>query len=325
MPGRYAIAAPNVPADDRSGALGKRLLSLLTRQAERDLRWLAQEQKGRQGPPHDYRFMFFGTAQQEKYPWLIMHQVEDCALEFAVLARFGPEKTVSGVSRDELVEMALGFIRAVAQTHPVNGEVKGCRIAWDRFDALRHDFVLGLAAWLLWDKVDGPTQLLLARMLEHDADSWCKGPAPAKLYDDTQAESNAWSSSGMALAYCLLKNHPRRAVWGEKAQELMISAYATAADVASDRLVDGKPLNKWLTGPTIRPATSFRCCQALCAAPSSCGHSTASTRWRGSVRRSRWGGGWDIRSILACTGGRSRTTSFGGCSARAASRCPTIR
>ena len=250
---RYAIAAPVMPAEDRSGELGERLLRVLTRQAERDLCWLAEEQKGRQDPPHDYQFMFYGTSQTEEYPWIIMHQVEDCAMEFAVLSRFGPREGVAGVSRDELVKISLGFIRAVAQTHPVNGQTTGCRVAWDRFDALRHDYAVGLAAWLLWDKVDGPTQLLLARMLEHDADAWCTGPAPAQLFDDTQAESNAWSSSGMALAYCLLKNHPRRAIWGEKAKELMISAYATAADVASDRLVDGKPLNKWLRAPNAFP------------------------------------------------------------------------
>ncbi len=75
---------------------------------------------------------------------------------------------------------------------------------------------MGLALWLLWEDVDEGLRLLLARMLEYDADSWCDGPDLAQLYDGTQAVANAWSSSGRALAYCLLKRHPSREVWGQR-------------------------------------------------------------------------------------------------------------
>ena len=253
MDDRYLIAGPTLPEEDLSGPLGRRLLALLARQADRDLRWLHTECTGHELSAHDYDFLFRGPARYPGHPYLIMHQVGDCALQFAVLALFGPHDEVAGHSREELRSTALGLMRALCATHPVADPPEACNVTWDPFDWLRHDFVLGLAAWLMWEQVDPGTQRLLGMVLEHDANSWCAGPAPAQLYDDTQAESNAWSSSGMALAYCLLKRHPRREVWGEKAKELMISAYATEADVCSDRLVDGKPLSQWLTGPNAFP------------------------------------------------------------------------
>jgi hypothetical protein len=46
MHGCYLITPPSVPAEDLVGPLGQRLLALLSRQAERDLRWLRQEAAG---------------------------------------------------------------------------------------------------------------------------------------------------------------------------------------------------------------------------------------------------------------------------------------
>lgn len=249
MHDRYRIPMPEIPDEDRSGPLGPRLLALLTGQAERDLSWLQTECEGRAISPHDYLFLFREPTRRPAHPLHVMYQVGGCALQLAVLALFGPKEAVAGRCREELRATALGLIRALCATHPVADPLQTSNVTWDRFSCLRHDFVLGLAAWLLWDEVDAATRVLVARLLEHDADLWCGFPAPAQLYDDTQAESNAWSSSGMALAYCLLKHHPRREVWGERAKELMISAYATEADVSSERLVDGKPLSRWLTGP----------------------------------------------------------------------------
>lgn len=253
MDDTYRITGPTIPPEDLSGPLGPRLLRLLTRLAERDLLWLERDCAGHDVSGHRYDCLFQGPPRYPGHPYALMHQVSGCALQFAVLALFGPHDQVEGHSRDDLRATALGLLRALCATHPVADPPAGCNIHWDHFDALRHDYVLGLALWLLWEDVDEPLRLLLARMLEHDANPWCGYPAPAQLYDDTQAESNAWSSSGMALAYCLLKRHPRRETWGEKAQELMISAYATEADVHSECVVDGRPLREWLTGPNAFP------------------------------------------------------------------------
>lgn len=110
-----------------------------------------------------------------------------------------------------------------------------------------------MGAWLLWETLKPETQLLVAQILEHDADLYNQEQAPARLYDDTQGESNAWTASGLALAYCMLQQHPRRNVWGAKAKEFMVTAYATDKDVTSTRLVDGKRLNQWLRAPNAFP------------------------------------------------------------------------
>ena len=66
---------------------------------------------------------------------------------------------------------------------------------------------------------------------------WLPGSPTRAL---TSRPSVKTTASGLALAFCMLKQHPRRGLWGEKAKEFMISAYATAADVQSRRVVDGK-------------------------------------------------------------------------------------
>ncbi len=251
IPAQYVIPAPTLPVEDLSDVFGNRVLALLTRQAERDLIWL--EQQGQWNASYDFGFLFAMNPASLSYSGTYqLYQVGNCALMFTILSLFGTEDEVSGRSREELAGMALGLIRAKAQTHPVINS-DSWRNYWPHFNRLRQDFVLGLAAWLLWDQVDESTQLLLAQIFEYDANSWAAGRAPAQLYGDSQAESNAWSGGGMALICCMLQNHPSRAVWSEKAKELMISAYATAADVADTRLVDGKPLNEWLTGPNAFP------------------------------------------------------------------------
>ena len=98
----------------------------------------------------------------------------------------------------------------------------------------------------------------VAQIIEHEADRFLDRPAPARLHGDTQAESNAWTGGGIAVAACMLKSHPHRKRWAEKANEYMISAYATPKDVKSDEVVDGKPLSEWLTAPTHLKITPWR-------------------------------------------------------------------
>ena len=173
---------------------------------------------------------------------------------WAILLRFGdPEELMPGVARGDLERTAIGVIRAVARSHPANGHPRAQPGWWNKHWALRIDYIYGMGAWLLWDKLDAETRIEVARVLEYDADLYNNEPAPARLDDDTQAESNAWTSSGLAVAHCMLKNHPRRAIWGERAKEWMISAYATQRDVDSDRVVDGRPLRQWLKAPNLFP------------------------------------------------------------------------
>jgi hypothetical protein len=240
-PGQYRVAPVKIPDGDLSGELGPRLLALLSNQAARNLR-LMEIDRRKAGIEDPYAvvsdtpyFEFFAAGS---------------AYAAAVLVRFGtPGETMAGLSREQLRRRAKGMVEAVAGDHHLGGGAK----QWSRFRSARIVHLLGMASWLLWEDLDRRTQLLVARIIEHEADRFLDRPAPARLYEDTQAESNAWTGGGLAVAACMLKSHPHRRLWADKANEYMISAYATADDVASDQVVDGKPLNQWLTAPNAFP------------------------------------------------------------------------
>lgn len=252
VPFIYQVRPPQFPAADLSGEVGQRLLGLLRIRGRKLFDWAGREcrESGRDGDgldlplpdkPGDGLDYTLYRATGAVYAW-------------AILLRFGdPEEPLPGVSRSDLERTAAAVVRGVARTHPANGDARAQPGWWNKHWALRIDYIYGMGAWLLWDKLDAGTRLQVARVLEFDADLYNNEPAPARLDGDTQAESNAWTSSGLAVAYCLLRNHPRRAIWGERAKEWMISAYATARDVDSDRVVDGRPLRRWLTGPNLFP------------------------------------------------------------------------
>ena len=238
---RYRVEPARIPDEDLSGALGPRLLKLLSDQVARNLKAMENDRKrtGVEDP----------NAIVSDIPYFEFF-VAGTAYAAAVLVRFEePGKTVGDPPREQLLDNAVRMIQAVARDHRLGGGNE----EWSTFRSARILHLLGMAAWLLWEELDGPTRLLVAKILEHEAERFLNRPAPARLYGDTQAESNAWTGGGIAVAACMLKSHPHREFWAEKANEYMISAYATARDVASDEVIDGKPLNQWLTAPNAFP------------------------------------------------------------------------
>ncbi|MBT7162145.1 MAG: hypothetical protein HN904_05165 [Victivallales bacterium] len=247
----YLVGSAAVPAEDRSGEAGERLLRLLSSQAAHGLKWVGDVTAEAGGGDEEFAVP---SGKDMAWPLHVLYNAATNAYMFAVLARFGvPGVSMGGISRERMEQMGVAMVRAVAGTHPVNGDPEAAAGRWGKWWALRMDHLFGMGAWLLWEQLPPVTQELVARILEHDADLYNQDQAPALLYDDTQGESNAWTAGGLALAHCMLKQHPRRGLWGEKAKEFMISAYATEADVTSERVVDGKPLNRWLQAPNAFP------------------------------------------------------------------------
>lgn len=236
----YRVDPPMVPPDDRSGDLGQRLLALLRIQVQRNLVCLERDRRER------------GIED----PSVIVTDIPYCGhflggsiCAFAVLARFGGDEGEGDLSTEKLEQTAVSIIHAWTEAY----EAGQREAVWGDFASGRFLYLLGLGAWLLWHRLDEGLRASVARILEVETDRFLAGPAPAQLYDDTQAESNAWHGAGIAAVSCMLKYHPHRALWDEKAKEYLISAYATVEDVASDRVVDGKPLREWLTGPNAFP------------------------------------------------------------------------
>jgi len=241
VPEAYRVTAAKIPDEDLSGPLGPRFLKLLSNQVARNLETMKNDRV--KAGIEDEIAIVSGTPYFEYF-------ATGTAYAAAVLVRRGePGKTMGGLPPEQLLRRAVRMIEAVAREHRLGGGDK----EWSTFNSARIVHVLGMAAWLVWEELDRPTQLLVARIIEHEADRFLDRPAPARLRGDTQAESNAWTGGGIAVAACMLRSHPHRELWAQKANETMISAYATARDVASDEVVDGKPLNQWLTAPNAFP------------------------------------------------------------------------
>lgn len=230
----YEIAAGRFPEADLSGDFGRRVLRLLAIQVDRNLDDLGERGSG-------VRIERFAPSE----PRYLHHFLGTNAFALAVLALAGPEEAWPGVGADELLATSVDCIEALVATHPLAGGAE----EWSAFSAGRFMYHLATTAILLGGKLPATTRDLAGRILAAQADRFRGRPAPAQLRDDTQAESNAWHGGGIAAAACALPHHPHRDEWEQKALEYMISAYATEADVVSDRIVDGRPLREWLTGP----------------------------------------------------------------------------
>jgi hypothetical protein len=252
IPEPYRIEPLRLPGPDHSGEVGQRLLRLLSLQVEQGLRWIEKERAV--SGIADERFIIHGCTNIGAVPAYDLGQAVSCLSALAVLSRCGqPDETMAGTTPEKLQRTAAALIRATLDSHPAGGGPNPQAAWWDKFWGIRLHYHLALGASLVWNSLDAPTQLRLARVLEREADLFLAKPVPAQMRKDTHSEFNAWNGAGMAAVACLLKHHPRRTAWADKARELMLSAYATPQDVASSRVVDGKPLNQWLTAPNAFP------------------------------------------------------------------------
>jgi hypothetical protein len=102
----------------------------------------------------------------------------------------------------------------VAESHPANGNPRAQPGWWNKHWALRIDYIYGLGAWLLWDRLDAETRFEVARVLEYDADLYINEPAPAQLDDDTQAGTTRAADGGLSLKLLSHKLDLRRDGFG---------------------------------------------------------------------------------------------------------------
>ena len=199
IPAQYVIPAPTLPVEDLSDVFGNRVLALLTRQAERDLIWL--EQQGQWNASYDFGFLFAMNPASLSYSGTYqLYQVGNCALMFTILSLFGTEDEVSGRSREELAGMALGLIRAKAQTHPVinsdsNGEVT---IMMTGKNAMPPDYSRAYYASKEHETLAAPQLTLSSEIeieMETTADSYVRD------YAGTLRDTNYGTETGLHLVH----------------------------------------------------------------------------------------------------------------------------
>lgn len=236
------IAPPQWPAEDRSGALGPRLLHLLATATRRALPTIERFLKT---PPATLGGLIEGEFPYPDYFAGI------CVYTLPLLARCADDATVArtGFARERLVPLA----RDVLETWVRAIEATPVPPRWPVINVGRSLHDLGMGLWFLLDAVDPDLRQRAAAILAREADRFLAETPRHALEGKSWAEVNAWTSGGLAVVSNLLRRHPHQAQWEQKARTYMIGAYATPADVASERVVDGRPLREWLRGANAFP------------------------------------------------------------------------
>lgn len=118
----------------------------------------------------------------------------------------------------------------------------------------------GLAAWLVWNALDGGARDGVGAMVAAEADRLLDVDVPyfrdasgeVRSPGDSKAEENSWNGRLLDLAVAMLPGHERAGAWREKSLRFLISAYARHDDVTSDERLHGRPLSAWLDGSNVQ-------------------------------------------------------------------------
>lgn len=179
---------------------------------------------------------------------------------FALLASVpGYDEKLMGIPKEELISKAIKGIRYLGFTHDTGPEglvrTKGpnphaSETKWggandDFFKASQQGVSLSnfaLAAWLLWDRLDDETKLLVqnavtwyaekwsANILENYARSWSVDEPKTGTYNNTQTEENAWTALGISVAVTMFPSHPKAEGWEKAASVWAANTCTTYLD-----------------------------------------------------------------------------------------------
>ncbi|HBN84377.1 MAG TPA: hypothetical protein DDZ89_11085 [Clostridiales bacterium] len=194
------------------------------------------------------------------------------AFVYAVVASYGEfDPSVCHVPVDEIRAKAISAIRYLGFTHdtgpadcvreksdnPFCSEKKWGGLGNEFFMASQHGTSVsrfGLAAWLLWDRLDNETKGLVCNVLEDYANRWMDYPCPSGTYTDTQTEENAWTAMGIATACFLMKDHPNWNKWQVAMKRWAFNSCTTYMDAFREDASDGRRIYRgWINTVTTHP------------------------------------------------------------------------
>lgn len=241
LTGQYATTRAQ-PALKQRGELARRIEPLLVKQCEKLLKQLQPWDQDSQA-----QFIFKGSSHE-----FDIRSAGHLACGLAVIYRAMPDDAASMSVRNAARDRAIAILRFALATHGAGGKLCTDKKQWkDQWQSAFWAHSLGKAAWLLWDDLDPQLRWLAAEMICHEADRFVGVTPPAQVKNDTKAEENAWNSEVISLAYNMFPRHKHHEIWRETAIRWVITSFATSKDVERKDVVDGKPLNEWLTKPNI--------------------------------------------------------------------------
>jgi len=181
----------------------------------------------------------------------------NATLLFAAVLRYGRyDGAVTGIGGEDLADRAVSVIRYICFTHD-SGPADCVRVRsrnlhcagtkWGekgqgffrQSQCGRSVFALGLGAWLLWDRLDAETRLLVQAVVEDYEERFCEDTPRNGTYFDTQCEENGWTSNGLSIGPFLFPDHPRAKVWEEGYRRWTLNTAVLPADRRNDPAVSG--------------------------------------------------------------------------------------
>ncbi|MBU7004359.1 MAG: hypothetical protein HXS50_02245, partial [Theionarchaea archaeon] len=179
------------------------------------------------------------------------------------------EEDRTGVSREDLRDMAIKGVRYLCFTHdtgpedcvrPIRG--MGRSETWgNKWGERGRGFFpesqcghgiagLGRICTLLRDWIDEETMGMVAGIHEDYASRFGQMPPRSGVYADTQMEENAWTSTGLTSCYLFLQNHPQAPEWEMMARRWMFSTCSAPQDAKNLGAMDGDETIRSLAGKT---------------------------------------------------------------------------
>jgi hypothetical protein len=162
------------------------------------------------------------------------------------------DPVLTGVSVADARKRTLKMVRSLGYRHLVN-QASGWGNDWQ---SALWSGLAGTAGWMLWTNLTPTDQEYVRRMVEYEANRFTNYAVPYYMNrsgtivypGDTKCEENAWNSSVLHLALCMMPAHPNAASWWNKALELSLSAYARPSDITRTNVFHGRTLAAWLNG-----------------------------------------------------------------------------
>ena len=165
--------------------------------------------------------------------------------------------TVSGVSREMLLEHALAALRYFLATH-VTGD-RRCT-DWGQWGEEPAEFFAPsliskavAGARLIWDKLTEEDKAAIKRVVTYEANYLMKQQAASSEYFGSHAAYNAWSGELLAWAASMYPEAPLAEVWLAKAKEYFMNTFSVSQDSANSQIVDGKAISDWVYTTNVHP------------------------------------------------------------------------
>ena len=178
--------------------------------------------------------------------------VANTALAYAVAAK--KTDALNARQRAAYIRRVSSGVRFIVSTHLTGKQVSGDGKQWGNgWQSGMWTGTMCMAAWVIWDDLDADTRAAVQRVTEYEANRFLNQRPPGNEWSDTKAEENGWDLTCISAAANLFPDHPNADKWRAKCIEYMMNTVSVAADKNDSTIVDGRPVNEWVSTVNYHP------------------------------------------------------------------------